>query len=119
VLRGRDVLFVGVPRRAGLLPLLPEGLQLADSDFTLLGERFTGRGAVLFAALPHPVDTARTAALFLPFSAGAAEQAARKIPHYGKYSYLAFENGANRAKGTWPPAASPVIHDFPPDGHGN
>jgi hypothetical protein len=83
----------------------------------LQGERFTGPGVVLFAALPHPLDTARTTALFLPFSAGAAEQAARKIPHYGKYSYLAFENGTNRAKGTWPPAASPVIHDFPPDGY--
>jgi aminopeptidase N len=111
-LKGRDVLFVGVPRRAGLLPLLPEGLQLADGGFTLQGERFTGPGAVLFAALPHPGDTARTAALFLPFSAGAAEQAARKIPHYGKYSYLAFESGTNRAKGTWAPAASPIIHDF-------
>jgi aminopeptidase N len=116
-LRGRDVLFVGVPRRSGLLPHLPEGLQLAAGGFTLQGERFTGPGVVLFAALPHPLDTARTTALFLPFSAGAAEQAARKIPHYGKYSYLAFENGTNRAKGTWPPAASPVIHDFPPDGY--
>jgi len=111
-LKGRDVLFVGVPRRAGLLPPLPEGLQLTDSDFTLQGERFIGPGAALFAALPHPGDTARTAALFLPFSAGAAEQAARKIPHYGKYSYLAFENGTNRVKGTWAPAASPIIHDF-------
>jgi hypothetical protein len=118
-LRGHDVLFIGIPRRAGLLPLLPEGLQLADSGFTLQGERFTGPGAVLFAALPHPSDSARTAALFLPLSAGAAEQAARKIPHYGKYSFLAFENATNRVKGTWPPAASPVIHDFSPDGHGN
>jgi hypothetical protein len=87
---------------------------LEDSGFTLRGESLTGPGAVLFAALPHPGDTSRMAALFLPFSAGAAEQAARKIPHYGKYSYLGFENGNNRVKGTWAPAASPVIYDFPP-----
>lgn len=111
-LRGRDVLFVGVPRRADLLPLLPKGLQLADGGFTLQGERFAGPAAVLFTALPHPNEPGRTAALFLPFSAAAAEQAARKIPHYGKYSYLVFENGTNRTKGTWPPVASPLIHDF-------
>lgn len=114
-LPGRDVLFVGIPRRAGLLPLLPEDLQLANDGFTLKGKRFTGPGAVLFAALPHPADPSRAAALFLPFSAGSAEQAARKIPHYGKYSYLAFENGTNRVKGTWPAVASPVIHEFPND----
>jgi hypothetical protein len=33
---------------------------------------------------------------------------ARKITHYGKYSYLAFENGKNRAKGFWPIEQSPL-----------
>lgn len=114
-LQGRDVLLVGIPRRPGLRPPLPDGLQLADGGFFLQGERFAGPGAALFAALPHPFDPDRTAALFLPFSAAAAEQAARKIPHYGKYSFLAFENGINRAKGIWPPPASPVVHDFASD----
>lgn len=114
-LRGRDVLYVGVPRRAGLLPPLPEGLQLSAGGFSVQGERFSGPGTALFTALPHPGEPGRTAALFLPFSAAAAEQAARKIPHYGKFSYLVFENGTNRAKGTWLPASSPLIHDFPTD----
>ena len=35
----------------------------------------------------------------------------RKLPHYGKYSYLAFSGGepSNVAKGTWPAAASPLV----------
>ena len=35
---------------------------------------------------------------------------ARKLPHYGKYSYLAFSGPAptNRLKGQWPVARSPL-----------
>jgi len=111
-LRDQDVLFIGVPHRAGFLPPIPGELQFAEKGFTLQGVRFNDPDAVLFAALPHPVDTSRTAAIFFSLSADAAGQAATKIPHYGKYSFLAFEGGTNRAKGIWPPAASRVIHDF-------
>ncbi|MBL4893303.1 MAG: M20/M25/M40 family metallo-hydrolase [Emcibacter sp.] len=36
---------------------------------------------------------------------------ARKLPHYGKYSYLAFTNEApdNSAKGQWPAVGSPLV----------
>jgi hypothetical protein len=35
----------------------------------------------------------------------------RKLPHYGKYSYLAFTNDApdNSAKGQWPAVGSPLV----------
>ena len=32
----------------------------------------------------------------------------RKLPHYGKYSYLVFENGTNTAKGSWEVRTSPL-----------
>jgi hypothetical protein len=45
--------------------------------------------------------------------AGADDQsvstAARKITHYGKYSYLAFREGNNQAKGTWTASRSPLV----------
>ena len=43
----------------------------------------------------------------------------RKLPHYHKYSYLAFagEEPANVAKGRWPLLASPLTR-FLPDGNG-
>lgn len=33
---------------------------------------------------------------------------ASKVPHYGKYSYLAFVGGQNQLKGNWEPAAGPL-----------
>jgi hypothetical protein len=36
----------------------------------------------------------------------------RKLPHYGKYSYLAFSAGQNTGKGQWMVTESPLIHTF-------
>jgi hypothetical protein len=41
-----------------------------------------------------------------PGNGGTAE--ARKITHYGKYSYLIFREGRNIAKGSWPMEDSPL-----------
>ena len=63
-------------------------------------------------ALVHP-DNPDLAALLL--NAGAAadlEAVVRKIPHYGKYSYLAFLGETNIAKGIWEVTASPLIADL-------
>ena len=112
-LAGRDVLYIGVPEGKGYLPdRLPGNLRLARDRFTLNGVTYETAGDALFAVLPHPSDPARVAAVFLPLSPSAANAAGRKIPHYGKYSFLAFTEGSNREKGTWEPAASPAVHRF-------
>jgi hypothetical protein len=59
----------------------------------------------------HPSSPDRVAALFMGPDAS-AERVLRKIPHYGKYSYLVFKDARNRAKGVWPVSASPLIHPF-------
>jgi hypothetical protein len=112
-LAGRDVLYIGLPRGDGYLPPLPRELSAAPDGFTLEGASYRSPGDALFAVLPHPSDKGRVAALFLPLSAEAASQAGRKVPHYGKYSFLAFSAGANRAKGTWPVTDAPTVHVFP------
>jgi hypothetical protein len=38
---------------------------------------------------------------------------ARKLSHYGKYSYLAFDQATNLLKGTWPVTRSPLRVDGP------
>ena len=47
-------------------------------------------------------------------SAAAADGLARKLPHYGKYSWLVFGGSApdNEAKGEWTTAESPLTHVF-------
>jgi aminopeptidase N len=66
-------------------------------------------------ALVHP-DNPDLAALVV-LSAGPLanlEAVVRKLPHYGKYSYLAFLGETNIAKGIWAVTASPLIAAFQP-----
>jgi hypothetical protein len=48
--------------------------------------------------------------------AAALPALARKLPHYGKYSYLAFTGAeaTNRLKGQWPAGDSALVHWFGP-----
>ncbi len=111
-LKGHDVLFLGRPSNPALLPSLPESLKLTADFFELEDKVYRQNETALFAALPHPYESSRMSALFLPPSPEAARSAARKIPHYGKYSFLAFDDGINQAKGTWPVVQSPTIYLF-------
>ena len=112
-LAGHDVLFIGFPAGKGYLSSLPGGLSLSPEKFSVGGKTYDSREDALFVVLPHPAGGERAVAVFLSRSPEAAARAARKIPHYGKYSYLAFSWGTNRAKGTWPPSSSPTVYRFP------
>jgi len=113
-LDGHDLLFLGLPRRMGLISRMPEGLRITADGFSLNGESYSRTGATLFAAFAIPSTAGRSAAIFLPGSGDEAKVAARKIPHYGKYSFLVFSDGRNKVKGTWPAAGSPLVIQFAP-----
>lgn len=111
--RRRTVLFVGGPLPDAFLENQPAGLGLASGEFAVDGRTYAGEGDALFAVWPHPQAPEAVASVFLPLSARHALQAARKITHYGKYSYLVFREGANQVKGTWPAERSPLVHTWP------
>ena len=111
-LKGHDVLYLGLPERKTLRPSLPEALSLSQKTFTLEGQTYKDSRDVLFVVLPHPQDARRVAGLFLPLAGKPTGREASKIPHYGKYSYLVFQEGVNKVKGTWPVLTSPLIHIF-------
>jgi len=117
-LAGRNVLFFGFPATEKgqkatasvqsskwlVLDQLSqqEALDMASSD-------------VQFAVYPDPERPDRIVAFLVPrhpTDMAAVEESARKITHYGKYSYLGFEKGANTVKGVWEPQESPLIVDL-------
>jgi hypothetical protein len=86
-------------------------------------------GALRVAANRYPTDSKSVVAVgrdgenpsnvlvFLSApTAAAADGLARKLPHYGRYSWLIFNGDApdNEAKGEWPTGLSPLVHEFEP-----
>jgi hypothetical protein len=115
-LGGRSVFLLGAPRGgplAELLAGLPEEVRVAGDRFVVQGTEFAEPGASLLVVARHPGDPARAIALFHGHSAGAVSAAGRKLVHYGKYSFLAFVDGTNRAKGVARATDGPLVHRFP------
>ena len=106
-----SVLLVGRPTRPELIPDLPEAVSLTPDGVELNGKGYAIGPDAFFGVFSHPTDADRVMALFWG-DPGGDETAARKITHYGTYSYLAFHEGENRAKGTWPVTDSPLIRSF-------
>ncbi|MCM8885407.1 MAG: M1 family peptidase [Candidatus Thiodiazotropha sp.] len=67
-----------------------------------------------FALTQHTLETGQTIAWIASQSAAALPGLTRKLPHYGKYSYLAFEGERPeiRLKGQWPITQSPLRISF-------
>ena len=86
---------------------------------TLSSEKFSVKGFsgadCLFLVFTDPGRRGGITSLFLPVSGTDADSvltAARKITHYGKYSYLAFSRGLIQEKGVWEVLRSPLEFDF-------
>ena len=62
-------------------------------------------------AVRHPESSSSVIVGLTAHSDAAVAGLARKLPHYGKYSYLAFEGDEpqNVAKGQWPAIGSPLV----------
>ena len=69
-------------------------------------------------AVRHPENPNTAVAWLTIGNPEAGPGLARKLPHYGKYSYLAFEGAepSNVAKGQWPAVNSPLSTILVPDG---
>jgi hypothetical protein len=107
---GRDLILVGLPQEPGRLPGLPAGVALSPRRVAVNGAIFERSDETFFGVFRHPQAAARVVALLLPLGPAGAESAAGKLTHYGRYSFLAFRNGANLAKGFWPQDPSPLVH---------
>jgi hypothetical protein len=107
-----DLIILGVPERKALLSGIPPQVKVRKSGFVLNGRVYSHPSAAFFGVFPHSSVEGRVTALFLSFSPKYAEEVARKVTHYGKYSYLAFSHARNQEKGIWPISESPLIYTW-------
>ncbi len=67
------------------------------------GESYEDRTASATLITEHPAAKGETIVYTYCLPDADPVQATRKLPHYGKYSFLVFEGGQNVAKGEWEP----------------
>jgi aminopeptidase N len=110
--RENDMVILGLPEKEELLSSLPLQVSVVKSGFAFKGKTFSDPSTVFFGVFAHPMGGDRVMALFLPLSTAYAGQVARKVTHYGKYSYLIFSQGFNQVKGIWSISESPLIYTW-------
>ncbi len=100
-------LFAGQPTLG--FEATPEALHLG-------GARMPWSGHSLVTVLRHPGNPAKAIGWIVSDPPEAIPGLARKLPHYGKYSYLGFEGTepANTVKGEWPATDSPLLVSLAP-----
>jgi len=84
-----------------------DGLHLAQTTYP-------ANAKSIVAAVRNPENPDTVLVYASAPTAAAADGLARKLPHYGKYSWLVFKGDApdNEAKGEWPASRSPLVHEF-------
>lgn len=103
-----NLLLVGRPPMTGEIGKILSRVVDRDGTVQMDGVSYDRPGDVFFSVFDHPAAPERVIALFWPLTGQSAEIAARKITHYGNYSYLIFRNGRNALKGVWPVSNSPL-----------
>jgi hypothetical protein len=71
-----------------------------------------------FVLSKHNLKIDQTMAWVVGHSSASIARLVKKLPHYGKYSYLVFKgnDAQNKLKGEWPITQSPLHFDFSKDG---
>jgi hypothetical protein len=111
-LEENDILLVGLTEQGSFFFKMPEGLVLQKQHFTVNGKDYDRPSDSFFGVFRSSAHEERVVAIFQPLSEKHADEVARKITHYGRYSYLVFREGRNEAKGTWPVTESPLTYTW-------
>ena len=87
-----------------------------EEGMTLAGEALDFSGTSTVAMNRHPANAAKAVGWITVGTPAAFEGMGRKLPHYGKYSYLAFrgDEPENFLKGEWTATDSPLLVDLRP-----
>lgn len=114
---GRAVWVLGTTNK--LLPVVNTALKAENASLDAKGAKVGGESydaathSLVFAAR-HPKTPSAAVVFISATTPAAAEGLARKLPHYGKYSWLTFTGDApdNVGKGEWTPRNTPLARDL-------
>ena len=110
-LKERSVIGVGLSGLPGGLEAVD--LSLSGDEWRIAGERGARAERSLVLAVKGAQNDRKGALLFWVPGVEALPALARKVPHYGKYSYLAFDaEGVNVLKGNLSPRGNPLERRF-------
>ncbi len=102
-------------------PVVAEGIAAYGASLDAGGLRtanaaYTAAGRSLVVGARHPRNPNLAVIYVSASSEAAADALARKLPHYGKYSWLVFggDEANNEATGEWPVGATPLAVNLTP-----
>jgi len=95
------------------------GVTLGAGSVTLDGQRVDFANHTAVVVLRHPANVEKAVGWIVADPPAALPGLGRKLPHYGKYSYLGFEGDepVNVLSGQWQASDSPLSVDLRPAGH--
>jgi hypothetical protein len=104
-------------------PVVTEALKTFGASLDATGLRTTNAmyeaaGRSLVVGVRHPSNPDLVVFYVSASSEAAANALARKLPHYGKYSWLVFagDEATNEATGEWPVGDTPLARNLTPQG---
>jgi aminopeptidase N len=102
-------------------PVVAEALKSYGASLDATGLRtassaYEGAERSLVVAVRHPSNPSSAVIYVSASSEAAADALARKLPHYGKYSWLVFtgDEATNEATGEWPIGDTPLARNLTP-----
>jgi len=114
---GRSVWLLGRTNRLAATALAQEKRFVATpATWSFAGESMPLAGHSGVVVVRHPGDPSKAVGWVVADPAAAVPGLGRKLPHYGRYSYLGFEadEPVNTIKGEWTPDDSPMRVDLRP-----
>jgi hypothetical protein len=96
--------------------LKPYGALLDAGGLRTANASYAAAGRSLVAGVRHPHNPDSVVFYVSASSEAAANALARKLPHYGKYSWLVFagDEATNEATGEWPIGETPLARNLTP-----
>lgn len=106
----RSLLILGNQDENALLSIIdvPAAHEFTAGSLAIGDMRYTGPGHGVFYTFRSPFNPSKSITVIAGITPAAVEQAGYKIIHYGKYSYVVFDNGKRIKAGIVPVADNPM-----------